>query len=253
MATLFEAAGASNAPALILVHGSVVTHKMWLPQLRGLSDVYHVIAPDLPGHGALADIPFSFAAAVHSLAELIRQEAQGRALVAGLSLGGYVAIELAYRFPDLAAGLVLSGCSFNFDGIVGLYLKVVSGMAKRGWIKQNRAQAEEKTRRMFPPALADVADAQLKDGVYPDALGPAFAEMAGVDFSAHLASYPRPGLILNGEKDMSPRRGEAKFIARMQHGRIQTIAGAGHACNIDQPEAYNQAVRDFGKEIHWLP
>ena len=167
----FDAAGPVEAPAIVLVHGSVVTRKMWLPQLRGLAGDYRVIAPDLPGHGALAEAPFSFAAAVQRLADLIRQEAQGRALVAGLSLGGYIAIELAHRYPDQVAGLVLSGCSLNFDGVLGLYLKVASGLMRRGWLKQSRAQAEQKTRQMFPAALADVADAQMQAGVYPEALG----------------------------------------------------------------------------------
>ena len=110
----FDAAGLLNAPPIVLIHGSVVTRKMWLPQLRGLSDAYRVIAPDLPGHGALAHIPFSFSASVETLADLIRSEANGHALLTGLSLGGYVAMEMASRYPELTAGLVLSGCSLNF-------------------------------------------------------------------------------------------------------------------------------------------
>jgi pimeloyl-ACP methyl ester carboxylesterase len=105
MDSIFDAAGSVNAPGLVLVHGSVVTRKMWLPQLRGLADAYRVIAPDLPGHGALAQVPFTFAAAVQSLADLIDQEAQGRALVAGISMGGYIAIELAERHPTVWRGL----------------------------------------------------------------------------------------------------------------------------------------------------
>lgn len=247
----FDAAGPVNAPAILLVHGSVVTRKMWLPQLRGLADAYRLIAPDLPGHGALAHVPFTFDAAVQALAELIRQEAQGRALVAGISMGGYIAIELAARYPDRVAGLVLSGCSLNFTGALGLYLKIVSGLMQRGWLKQSRRQAEEKTRRMFPGELAEVAEAQLQAGVYPEALGPAFAGMAGKDFTIPLARYPGPGLILNGERDTASRRGEAKFVAAMRQGRAQVVASAGHACNLDQPEAYNRAVRAFGQEIGW--
>jgi pimeloyl-ACP methyl ester carboxylesterase len=251
MSQKWDVTGAAGAPGLVLVHGSVVTRKMWLPQLRDLADEFRVIAPDLPGHGALESVPFSFAAAADALVEAIQAEAGGRAAVAGLSLGGYAAIELAARYPDCVSGLVLSGCSFNFDGLTGAYLKLVSAMVRRGWIKLSREQAAEKTRRMFPPEMADVAAEQLRDGVYPQALGAAYAALAGRDFTVPLAAYPGPGLILNGEKDTTPIRGAAKFLAVMHPGRAQVIGGAGHACNVDQPEQYNSAVRAFAREIGW--
>ena len=92
-------AGPADRPAIVLVHGSVVTRKMWLPQLRGLSDAYRTIAPDLPGHGGRANEPFTFAGASQVVADVIDNAAGGRALVVGASLGGYVAIDLAHRSP----------------------------------------------------------------------------------------------------------------------------------------------------------
>jgi pimeloyl-ACP methyl ester carboxylesterase len=122
---------------------------------------------------------------------------------------------------------------------------------QRGWLKLGREKSEERVRRMFPPGLADVAEAQLQAGVYPDALGPSYAEMAGRDFSTLLAEYPGPSLILNGERDNSSRKGEAKFLAAARQGRAQTISDAGHACNLDQPEQYNEAVREFARSVGW--
>lgn len=248
----FDGAGPADAPAILLIHGSVVTRKMWLPQLRGLSDTFHVIAPDLPGHGALAEVPFTFATAAQTLADVIRREANGRALVAGLSLGGYIAIELARRSPELVSGLVLSGCSLNFDGFLGSYLNFASRLIQRGWIKMDREKSEARVRRMFPPALADVAEEQIRAGVYPEALPPSYMEMAHKDFRALLAEYPGPSLILNGARDSSSRKGEEKFVSAARQGRVQTIPDAGHACNLDQPERYNQAVREFARSIGWV-
>jgi pimeloyl-ACP methyl ester carboxylesterase len=250
---LFDRAGTRDNPAIVLVHGSVVTRKMWLPQLRGLADLHDVIAPDLPGHGALADTPFAFDAAVRSLGDLIARETRGTAVVAGMSLGGYVAIELAARHPELVAGLILSGCSVNFTGILGVYLAGVSMLMRRGWLKQSTAQAEKRTRRMFPAALAADADAQVQAGVYPQSLGAAFTGMAGRDFAAILSKYSGPVLILNGERDSTSRRGQARFIGAHRDIRAQVIADAGHACNLDQPERYNEAVRAFAASIRMAP
>lgn len=89
-------------------------------------------------------------------------------------------------------------------------------------------------------------------GVYLDALGPSYAEMANKDFSAVLSEYPGPTLIVNGERDSSSRRGAAKFLSAARNGRVQTVADAGHACNLDQPEKHNQAVREFARSIGWM-
>ena len=245
----FDVAGPIDRPAIVLVHGSVVTRKMWLPQLRGLSDSYRIIAPDLPGHGERANEPFTFAAASRALAEVIEDVAGGRALVVGASLGGYVAIDLAHRTPAQVNGLVISGASRNLMGALGLYVRMVGEAMRRGWIRQSRERAEERTRRLFSPGLADVADAQIKAGVYPESLGAAFAEMAGRDFQLLLADYPGPTLILNGERDAGPRNGAARFARGARQAEVATIPGAGHACSLDQPEAFNRAVRAFAEKV----
>ena len=244
-----DAAGPASAPAIVLVHGSVVSRKMWLPQLRGLSDAYRMLAPDLPGHGGRAGERFTFTAASQVLGDLIERETAGRALVVGASLGGYVAIDLAHRFPDRVAGLVLAGASRNFMGALGLYLRLVGGAMQRGWLKQTRERAEERTRRIFPPALAEAAGEQIKAGVFPESLGPAFAEMAGRDFQLLLAEYPGPTLIVNGERDTGPRAAAARFARAARHAQVVTIPDAGHACNLDQPEQFNRAVREFAARV----
>ena len=244
-----DTAGPADAPAIVLLHGSVVSRKLWLPQLRALSDAYRVLAPDLPGHGGRAAERFTLAAASQMLAELIERDTAGRALVVGASLGGYVAIDLAHRFPDRVAALVLAGASRNFMGALGLYLRVVGGAMRRGWLRQTRERAEERTRRIFPPALAEVAEAQITAGVFPDALGPAFAEMAGRDFQLLLADYPGPTLILNGERDAGPRASASRFARGARQAEVATIADAGHACNLDQPELFNRAVREFAARV----
>jgi pimeloyl-ACP methyl ester carboxylesterase len=120
---------------------------------------------------------------------------------------------------------------------------------RRGWLKQSKERAAQRTRRLFSPALADVADEQIKAGVYPESLGPAFAEMAGRDFQLLLADYPGPTLILNGERDVGPRASAARFARAARRAELATIPDAGHACSLDQPEAFNSAVRAFAGKV----
>jgi pimeloyl-ACP methyl ester carboxylesterase len=76
--------------------------------------------------------------------------------------------------------------------------------------------------------------------------------MAGRDFTIALRQYRGPGLILNGENDKRLRRGEAKFAAALNPGRVEIVPGAGHACNLDNVDAYNRAVRSFARSIKWV-
>jgi len=101
-------AGPPDATAIVFVHGTRLTGSMWSPQVAVLSGEFLTIAVDLPGHGSRAGEPFTMEAAADALATDIRKHAGGRAVVVGLSLGGYVAMTLAAREPALVRALVLS-------------------------------------------------------------------------------------------------------------------------------------------------
>jgi pimeloyl-ACP methyl ester carboxylesterase len=246
-AAAVDVAGPPAAPAILLVHGSVVSRKIWSPQLRAWSNEYRVVAPDLPGHGDLAGLRFTLDAAVETVYGAITRHTAGRALVVGLSLGGWVAIEHAHRHPETVSALALVGCSRNLTGALGFYLRTVAGLMRRGVLRQSPQRIEEKTRRLFPPSLRDLADEQMRAGVHAEPLADAFAETAGKKWTALLATLDVPILIVNGERDSMARRGEADFLAALPRARAITLAGAGHACNLDQPEAFDRAVLDFAR------
>jgi pimeloyl-ACP methyl ester carboxylesterase len=248
-----EVAGPPGAPAIVLVHGSVVSRKIWLPQVRAWSSEYRVVAPDLPGHGDLAALPFTLEAAVETVNDAIARHTSGRAIVVGLSLGGWVAIEHAHRHPVTVSALVLIGCSRNLTGGLGFYLKVVAGLMRRGLLRQSPERIEEKTRRLFPPALRDVADEQIRAGIHAEPLAPAFAATAGKKWTVLLQTLEVPILLINGERDSMARRGEAEFLAAVPRARAVTIAGAGHACNLEQREAFDRAVLDFARSVAVAP
>ena len=111
--------GPSDAPAIVFVHGAVVSG-LWGPQMARLRDRYRCITVDLPGHGRLAAQSFTLDAAVEVIRAAIDAEAGGRAVVVGLSLGGYVAMAVGARYPDRVRGLVVADASLEPVGVAGV-------------------------------------------------------------------------------------------------------------------------------------
>jgi pimeloyl-ACP methyl ester carboxylesterase len=116
-------------------------------------------------------------------------------------------------------------------------------MMKKGWFPASREQAEERGRRMYPGDLQSAAEVQLAVGVFPEALGDVFLEMAGRDYAAHLKTSASTTFLLNGELDKKSRRGEEGFLKTYPLVKLKVIPGAGHAVSLDQPALYNNAVR----------
>jgi pimeloyl-ACP methyl ester carboxylesterase len=233
---------------IVFVHGIGVTRKQWLPQMRDLGDEYRVIATDLPGHGSLAATPFSLEAASQRLCAVVDEAAGGRALIAGLSLGGYVAIEFARRWPEKAAGLVLTGCSGNPHGILAVIPRTVELFTRAVGDRWLTFVNEVHFRVRYGDELAHE---QIEAGFFFKAMQDALRQLRGKDFRRKLKEYAGPVLILNGDRDTLYRIGELTFLTAAQDARLQLIGNAGHVANLEEPEAYSRAVRRFARCIDW--
>ena len=238
----FIAAGPSGADAIVFVHGTRLTRTAWTAQLAALSDAYRVIAMDLPGHGSLADRRFTIADAADELARVIETAAAGRAVVVGLSLGGYVAMDLAARRPELIRGLVLSGATQEPVGIrAGPYLALawaIDRLGHRGMDRLNRWFF----RTRYTPAIADPI---IRSGFHSEGGSAALRALVGERFAPRLAAYRGPVLVINGELDVLFRLGAKCFVGEARDVRRIRIRGATHLANLDRPEAFTAAVRKF--------
>lgn len=123
-----EVAGPIGARPIVLLHCAAANRQIWRPQLESLAEEFRVIALDLPGHGARAGMPFRLSRARHLIAEVISAEAREPVLLVGLSLGGYVAINFAYRFPEQVAGLGLSGATADCRGLLGQLARILGAL-----------------------------------------------------------------------------------------------------------------------------
>lgn len=244
---IYDVAGPAHAFPIVLIHGAAWTRNMWMRQIEALSDEFRVIAIDLPGHGALRERPFRLATACQMVMESLKQETSARALIVGLSLGGYVAMACAHEYPQDIAGLVLSGCCIDYWGVLGFLSRLDSSLVTTLFSEQRLTRMQEKALRgQFPE---DIVEAQLKAGFFWKAMPQTYSELAAHDFQALLQTFRGPVLVVNGENDRQNRKGEAGLLRAAQDGQSETIAHANHLCNLDQPETFTELVRAFAKRL----
>lgn len=242
----YDVAGPADGPTIAFIHGTRLSRGMWAPQLARLSDTYRTIALDLPGHGVRADETFTLDAAADAVADVIDEAAGGRAIVVGLSLGGYVAMHLAERSPERVRGLVLAGATAEPDGVRKAPYRALASVMDtfdgHGLDRLNRWFF----RTRFPAVIADPI---VAGGFWASGGAAALRSLAGRRFLPSLATYPGPTLILNGEFDLPFRLGQRQFAAAAQHARVVRLAGATHLSNLDRPDAFSLAVRRFAEGL----
>ncbi|HET9895639.1 MAG TPA: alpha/beta fold hydrolase [Streptosporangiaceae bacterium] len=229
--------GSGGPLPLLLSHGFGSSSRMWAPNVAALAAGRRVITWDLRGHGQ-SDAPqaadqYSGAACVADMAALLDAAGAQRAVLGGLSLGGYLSLSFCVAHPERVAALVLcdTGPGFRKDE------------ARQRWNDRALAQAA-RIEREGSGALG--ADASLHD----DALGVARAArgiLTQHDASV-IDSLPRiavPVLVVVGSEDAA-FLGAADYMAgKIPGAALTVIEGAGHVSNVDQPAQFNEAVTGF--------
>ena len=197
---------------------------MWAAQQAALADEFRTIAMDLPAHGSRAAEPFTLDAAAAARRDASATEAGGRAVVVGLSLGGYVAMALAAREPELVRGLVLSGATAE---PVGIRMLPYPGLAAAHGPASTRSVLDAVNARFFRRATRRPSPSRSSPaGSGRRAAREALRAIVGERFLPRLAAYPGPTLILNGSRDLPFRVFAPTFAAAARDARRVRLAGA---------------------------
>jgi pimeloyl-ACP methyl ester carboxylesterase len=237
----YEAEG-SGTPVL-LTHGYGATGRMWAPQAKALSDGYTIISWDMRGHGE-TDSPddpaqYSEALTLEDMAGLLGHLGIERAVVGGLSLGGFMSLAFHLVRPEMVRALVLcdTGPGYRNDD------------ARAGWNRMAHKRAADLEARGLD-AMGSSSEVRATAKYQKSAQGLAHAArgmLAQVDSRVidHLPEIDVPTLVIVGEKD-EPFIGASEYMAKKIPGaRLEVIANAGHAANLDNPEDFNRVLRDF--------
>jgi pimeloyl-ACP methyl ester carboxylesterase len=243
-AAAFDSTGRAGAPTIVLLHGSSETRLQWQPQAQALSDAFHVIATDLPAHGALAHVPFRMEGVVEWLANLIDREAGGRAILAGISLGGYVTMEFAARHPERCAGLVLLSCTAEPTGLGAAVYWALTWIMTVAPLKWLAALKRLVGRIQYSPEYA-----HLLTGYHFRGGAQGVRSVLWKSYVEKVGRYPGPILFINGNRDLPFRSSERRFLAAARGGRLEVIPRAYHVCNLDDPPRVTAAIRLFAESL----
>ena len=239
-----------EGPPLVLVHGATLDSRMWQPQLSALADEFTVVAWDEPGAGRSSDVPgdLGLAGYANCLGALIETLAFGPAHVAGISWGGTVVQELYRHRPELVGTLILVDTYAGWKG--SLPEKEVRGRvaAVLEALEAPRGQAEPLPGWFAgaPPAeFVPLLDEMAAD-VRAESLRHAVFVMAEADQRDLLTQIGVPTLLIWGERDArSPLSVAREFERTIPDTELVVIPGAGHVSNLERPEEFNRAVREF--------
>jgi pimeloyl-ACP methyl ester carboxylesterase len=231
-----------DGPPLILTHGYSSTSAMWQDQIAPLSKHHKLVLWDMRGHGQ-SDYPedpaaYSEAATVGDIRALLDEIGAQRAIVGGLSLGGYMSLAFYRAHPERVAALLIidTGPGFKKDD------------AREAWNKRAYDTAERFEREGLAPLKS--ASPERSSVTHRDARGLALAARGMLTqrdarVIELLPAIKVPSLIVVGADDTPFLAASDYMAAKIPGAKKVVIPSAGHAVNIDQPRAFIDAVLPF--------
>jgi pimeloyl-ACP methyl ester carboxylesterase len=236
----YEAHG--SGPALLLTHGYSSTSAMWQGQIEALSRHHKLVLWDMRGHGQ-SDYPedpaaYSEALTVADMAALLDKVGAERAIVGGLSLGGYMSLAFYRAHPERVRALLIidTGPGFKKDD------------AREAWNKRARETGDRFDREgleVLKSSSAERSSVSHRDarGLARAARGMLTQRDPGV--IELLPDIKVPSLVVVGADDAPFLAASDYMAAKIPGASKAVIAAAGHAVNIDQPQAFIDAVLPF--------
>ena len=235
-----------------LLHGFPHNRALWAPQMGALVDRARCIAPDLRGFGESSKHgPFTIDQFADDVALLLRGLGIERAVVAGVSMGGYVAFAMWRRHPSLVRALVLADtrAGADSDEARAKRAELIDAARTRGSGAVADLQITGmlgRTTRANRPALIDQVHRMLESAGVDGIVGALEAMMARDDSTATLATIDVPTLVVVGQEDVLTPVREAELLHEGIRGsRLEVIEHAGHLSNLERPAAFNHVLSEF--------
>ena len=247
----YEATG--DGPAIVLLHSFLCSGAMWEPQVGPLSRRCRTLNVDLRGHGRSGPIEeeFDLYDMVDDAVAVLDREGVEKAVWAGLSVGGMVALRAALVRPERVAGLALLDTDAGPEKRgVTLKYRLLGAVAR--WLGLGPVMPQV-TKQMFGrttlrerPELVRQWVERFRGVHVPSMLRMLTALVRRDDLTARLGSIAVPALVLVGEEDASlPPQRSRRLAAALPEARLVEVPAAGHLASLEQPEAVSAALLGF--------
>jgi 3-oxoadipate enol-lactonase len=231
---------------LLLIHAFPLDARMWEPQIGAIADALPVVAPHLPGFGGSAGAGevMSMGAAADRCVESLDAFGVDRAVVCGLSMGGYVALELWRRAPQRFLGLVLANTKAGADTEEG-------AAGRRALADRLLSEGSGFLVEGPPPLLSDGASDELRARVRELIGGQPAASIAAAalgmaerpDSVADLGSISVPTLVVTSDADtLIPADVSSPMADQIPGAELALLKNAGHLSNLEAPEAFDELL-----------
>ncbi len=245
--------GNPSGTPVVFIHGFPFSQAMWNPQVDLLSKTYRVITYDVRGHGEsdIGDGQYMIEFFVDDFIGLLDHRKINKAVVCGLSMGGYIALRAIERNPERFRALILCDTRSEADPSEGRLKRAAS-------IKTVKAQGVKVFAEGFVKAVCAPQTFQTKPDVVrfiqeiiektsPIGIcGTLLALASRTDTTALLPNIKVPTLILVGEHDtLTPPSAAQAMKEKIPNSELQIIANAAHMSNLENPEAFNSKLGKF--------
>ena len=242
----------SGSEVIVLSHGLLWSSRMFYKQVDALKDKYRIITYDHRGQGQseVTSAGYDMDQLYQDAVDLIEKLQLGKVHFGGLSMGGFVAMRMAARRPDLVKSLILMETSaqpepntfkytllnnivrlLGVKSVTGPVMKIMFG--KKFLTDPARSEERNEWKKILQSNKKTIVKAV--EGVI---------SRKGVEHE--LANINCPTLILVGDQDIATVPAKAEFIhSHIKDSKLIYIEGGGHTASIEEPEAYNDAIIDF--------
>jgi 3-oxoadipate enol-lactonase len=241
---------AGKAPVIFLFHSLLSDRASFDAVVPKLSQSFRVVVPELPGFGGSQAVRGGLAAVADRMADAVREAAgNDEAIVLGNGYGGFVALQMAIRHPEIAAKLILAdtGAAFSEPG-----REQFRNMARISGEKGLAAITDVAMRRLFAPEfqaahpdlMQDRREAFLRTDL--DVFRAACDALAALDLRPDLGGVRVPALVLVGEQDeATPPPMSHELAAGLPDAQLKILPGCAHVPQLQAPKLFLDAIEGF--------